>query len=389
MTVMEIALLVLGVIIFVVSFLLPEKNEQKSEKDIEAEREEVQRLIEQEIDGMKMKVNEAANDTVDNAVDRAERSLEKVSNEKIMAVNEYAGTVIEEINKNHKEVMFLYDMLRDKQTDLTNIVRKADATVKEIESVSHTAQMASETLLRGMSVASVSQKGLTSEQKAVFDDIVIPDAPTQIIFNNNHMSNPVSANRIDSDNSKNVVNDNNKNASKGRKGAALTQSKIFADLATMDQDEVGKEYQQESVIKKDEYETVADVIDGANDFTALDNVEHVTKKEKVAVDILSGSTFYEGSIVNVDIPAGRSVTAADFAALVNGTTANTDYLVNQYQQSEVSGQSAVSSNSMTQAPANNNNLIIEMSKQGMSTVEIAKTLKLGVGEVKLVLDLFR
>ena len=38
---------------------------------------------------------------------------------------------------------------------------------------------------------------------------------------------------------------------------------------------------------------------------------------------------------------------------------------------------------------NNNQKIIELHEQGKSTVEIAKELNLGVGEVKLVIDLFQ
>lgn len=32
--------------------------------------------------------------------------MERLTNEKIMAVNEYSDTVLEEINKNHKEAVF-------------------------------------------------------------------------------------------------------------------------------------------------------------------------------------------------------------------------------------------------------------------------------------------
>ena len=330
MTIMEIALLIIGVIIFVISFLLPDSGDKKTEKEIEAEKEEVHRLVEQEIDGMKLKVNEATNDTVEYAVGKAERSLEKVSNEKIMAVNEYAGTIMEEINKNHKEVMFLYDMLRDKQADLTNAVRKADATVKEIENVSHTAQNASETLLRGMSVATVSQKGLTKEQKSVFDDLVIPDAEP-IVFNSNNHENVSNA------------------STNGRpRVAALAQAKILSGLAG----------------------TVANDVEVASE--QLGSIE--APKEKVVYDLLSGGAYKEGNVVNVSLPAKGSVTAADFAALVNGSS----------EPSVVKGPKYSS-----EAPANNNDKIIELSKQGLSVVEIAKALNLGVGEVKLVLDLFK
>ena len=38
MTIMEIALLIIGVIIFVISFLLPDSGDKKTEKEIEAEK---------------------------------------------------------------------------------------------------------------------------------------------------------------------------------------------------------------------------------------------------------------------------------------------------------------------------------------------------------------
>ena len=314
MSPMEITLLVIGVIIFVISFVMPEVPMKKTDKEIEAEKEEARRLVEQEVDTMRLRVGEATNETVGFAVDKAERSLEKVSNEKIMAVGEYAETVLEEINKNHQEVMFLYDMLKDKQTDLNNTIREADAAVKEIENASHSAMDASETLLRGMSVASVSQKGLTNEQKSVFD-IVIPDA-APVVFDHD---------------------DKKKADDVPKKGKALTQSKIEAQLLGIDKPE--------------------DALAKAITADAPANI-----KEKVVYDILSGGAYKEGNIVNVDSPSQGAATTADFEAMTGD---------------------------ITEAPANNNDKILSMAKQGFDTVQIAKTLGLGVGEVKLVLDLFR
>ena len=49
MTPMEIALLATGVIIFVISFLMPEVPMKKSSREIAAEKEEARRLVEQEV----------------------------------------------------------------------------------------------------------------------------------------------------------------------------------------------------------------------------------------------------------------------------------------------------------------------------------------------------
>ena len=333
MTPMEIALLVTGVIIFVISFLMPEVPMKKSERELAAEKEEARRLVEQEVDTMRLKVGEATSETVDYAVEKAERSLERVSNDKIMAVGEYAGTVLEEINKSHQEVMFLYDMLKDKQTDLNNTIREADAAAHKIENISHDAMDASETLLRGMSVASVSQKGLTNEQKSVFD-IEIPDAQP-VVFENG----PAAA---------------HKDGQKSR-GRALTQSKIEAQLLGIDKPD----------------DAIAKAI-------TADAPEPL--KEKVVYDILSGGAYKGGNIVGVEAPSQGAATTADFEAMSSGKAV---------EAPAPAAAPSTASSSFTGHTGNSNDKILAMAEQGLDTVQIAKTLGLGIGEVKLVLDLFK
>lgn len=135
MTPMEITLLIIGVVIFCLSFVLKDKNEQTVQGiDEDRLREEVRRITDKEYDSMNLKVKEATDSSVEYAMEKSERALEKISNEKIMALSEYSNTIMEEINKSHKEVMFLYDMLTDKQTDLKNTVRKAEAVTREVNS---------------------------------------------------------------------------------------------------------------------------------------------------------------------------------------------------------------------------------------------------------------
>lgn len=283
MTPMEIALLIVGVVIFVLSFFLPGGNNKKTKKELEIERAEIQRLIEQEVDTMKLSVGEATTETVDNAVYKAERSLEKVSNEKIMAVNEYSQTILEEINKNHQEVMFLYDMLKDKHTDLTNEVRRADATAREIESLSNNALVAQRGLQQEINAISVTQKGLTDKQRAIFDAL---------------------------------PNDNAK---------ATTDNLQPLPVQVVSP--------QESVVINPVMEPI---------------VNQMAEKKTEVVDMLSGAKFASGD------EAGAAPTV-----------------------------------SKAVEPVNNNQRILSLHQQGMSTVDIARELKLGVGEVKLVIDLFK
>ena len=50
-------------------------------------------------------------------------ALEHLSNEKIKELSDYSDTVIADINKNHTEVMFLYDMLNEKSKEVHNNIR--------------------------------------------------------------------------------------------------------------------------------------------------------------------------------------------------------------------------------------------------------------------------
>ena len=54
--------------------------------------------------------------------------LDKISNTKILEMNEYADNVLKEINRNHNEVMFMYDMLNEKDKEIKTTVKSVNAT---------------------------------------------------------------------------------------------------------------------------------------------------------------------------------------------------------------------------------------------------------------------
>lgn len=141
MTALEIVLLVGGAALFVLSFVVPTKKQEASEEVRAMIEEEVKKKVTEETEGIKKHVDTVVDDTVTAAQEKTERSLERMSNEKIMAVQEYSDTVLEEINKNHKEVMFLYDMLNDKHDSLVSAVNEANQVINETK---ESTQLASE-----------------------------------------------------------------------------------------------------------------------------------------------------------------------------------------------------------------------------------------------------
>lgn len=133
MGILEIVLLIAGIIIFTGSFFLPLGGEKNAAIDRKAAKEEIHGLVEEEMNTVRSKMQDKMEETSEDAIEKAERSLERLTNEKIMAVNEYSDTVLQEIHKNHEEVMFLYDMLNSKHANIKDTVSKMDKAVKASE----------------------------------------------------------------------------------------------------------------------------------------------------------------------------------------------------------------------------------------------------------------
>lgn len=148
MEIMEIVLLIAGAIVFVLSFFLPVKEEVENADARKIAKEEIHELVSAKMGEIKEQVDDTVDEAITYAIEKTERSLERISNEKIMAVNEYSDTVMQEIHRNHEEVMFLYDMLNDKHKNLQKAATEVERTVKEAENtileVSKTTQEAVE-----------------------------------------------------------------------------------------------------------------------------------------------------------------------------------------------------------------------------------------------------
>ena len=133
MNVTEVIVLILGILVFILSYLLPAGKKDKSREDVPFREEEMKEIFEKEVAEAKSQIQDIVDETITYSMEKTERSMERLTNEKIMAVNEYSDTVLEQINKNHKETVFLYDMLNDKHQNLKETVSEATKTVTEVK----------------------------------------------------------------------------------------------------------------------------------------------------------------------------------------------------------------------------------------------------------------
>lgn len=137
MTAIEITLIIIGIIFLLGSFFVQEKFSQKDIEQISKMSEkELTLVVEKQLKNANDKIETSLEEIIDDTMATTKRSMEKVSNEKIMAINEYSDTVLESMNKTHNEIMFLYSMLNDKHTELTGLageLQRFSENVKETE----------------------------------------------------------------------------------------------------------------------------------------------------------------------------------------------------------------------------------------------------------------
>lgn len=135
MGILEVILLLAGAVLAVLSFVLPTAKEEASRETKVLAKEEIKTMVDTEMNSIRQHVDDVVDEAVGYAVEKTERSLERLTNEKIMAVNEYSDTVLQEIHKNHEEAMFLYDMLNAKHDTLKDTVSEAGKAVQEARDV--------------------------------------------------------------------------------------------------------------------------------------------------------------------------------------------------------------------------------------------------------------
>ena len=130
MTAFEVVLLLCGIICVAVSFIMGDSQKKnKDDKDYDAN------LTEEQKEDIRRQVTDIIDEEMLNASEKTEVSLDKISNTKILEMNEYADNILGEINRNHNEAVFLYDMLNDKAKEVKSTVKDVNVTKKQVEKI--------------------------------------------------------------------------------------------------------------------------------------------------------------------------------------------------------------------------------------------------------------
>lgn len=130
MSPVEIIFVLLGIGILIASCFVGSKEEKTDtaillqDEALELQKEEIKKYAEQLLE-------EKSEETVIKTDDY----LSKISNEKIMSVNDFSAQIIEKIDANHKEVVFLYDMLNQKEDEIKQTVQQFEQEKQEFQDV--------------------------------------------------------------------------------------------------------------------------------------------------------------------------------------------------------------------------------------------------------------
>lgn len=129
MVILEAVLAVCGILCIIASFIITDESETPK-----AVSENIHTgLSDGQKDEIRRQVNELVTEELNAINERTEASLDKISNTKILEMNDYADTVMGEINKSHNEAVFLYDMLNEKAKEVKNTVKDVNIAKHEVK----------------------------------------------------------------------------------------------------------------------------------------------------------------------------------------------------------------------------------------------------------------
>lgn len=177
MTGFYVFLAIAGLICVIVSFLLTEKLDEKKAFDTSNIPDEVIAAI---VEKNSYAVQKALAAQMEAAKDRTVEDttilLNRITNEKIMAVDEFSDTVIEKINQNHSEVIFLYNMLNEKEKELKELVASSNQVVTK------NAQARSEKEKKETQIKKAPAENARGKQKATSKTSTVSDKKDKLVL---------------------------------------------------------------------------------------------------------------------------------------------------------------------------------------------------------------
>lgn len=128
----DIILIVTGLVIVVISFLITgREKETDTGKEMVLTQEQLDECFDQIEPELRRRVMELIDDSRKETVVKADDELGRIADEKQLQLEEYTKLIMEKIEENHQEVVFLYKMLSEKEEKLKEELLLMNQEVEE------------------------------------------------------------------------------------------------------------------------------------------------------------------------------------------------------------------------------------------------------------------
>lgn len=444
MTVLETVLLIAGILCVAVSFLIKDG----SGESLSAGDSQTKELTEQDKERIRKQVDEILEEEISNISEKTEAQLDKISNTKILEMNDYAETIMDEINRNHNETVFLYDMLNEKAKEVKSTVKDVNIAKREVARMQYESTMTLEEQKKlksadtegedskpkaakqvlsysngiptGAQASSIMKSGAKLQKTLKAEELANKSAGTGN-SHNNHSKDLAKERLIE------LVRKSTENSKEMQRMAQLKVEPLKEADAAKTKAEPTKEADTDKATKKPTKE--ADVAkvkaeplkEADTDKTKAEPLKETdaakakaeplketdaakakaepTKKAEAGAGKAKSKPMKETEAdakvkaePTKEVEAGKTKATPEAegeTVVKSKTTRKKTAKKAPEAESLEQKQEDINVNIQFDKNINKNEAIIDMYKAGMSNKEIAKQLNLGIGEVKLVIDLFK
>lgn len=166
MTGIEVVFLIVGFLCICISFFVA--NQKKEQKEEERMIETSSVWTEKEEQRIRERVDTILQECQDELVDATEDKMSRMCNDKIMAVDEFSRSILEKIENNHQEVVFMYNMLNEKEKDIKELLTKRVVTAEpEYENSMNRVEHKEKTALEKMQEKKTESRVMNRPEKKV------------------------------------------------------------------------------------------------------------------------------------------------------------------------------------------------------------------------------
>ena len=179
MSTIFIVMRVLGLCFIVISFLIKGEKDNKNinqstTSSVNISDQKIE-LTEKQKDDIKSQVDALIEEQINSIDDRTEASLDRISNTKILEMNEYADTIMNEISRNHNETVFLYDMLNEKAKEVKGTVKDVNIATQQVKKIQSSTMGLAKENTNKKSINQDKKDNLNTKSEDYIEVVHIPD----------------------------------------------------------------------------------------------------------------------------------------------------------------------------------------------------------------------